>query len=236
MSYTLRVHALQDELPVIAEWVRKNTTTCLIVQEEATRTHFHALFNCNKKIEQFRKDLRKSFPNLEGNKSYSLKDVKSQIGIEDYLCKGEHLGEMPQIMEKSPSWTEDKILQHHKSYWERHVPEEKANTLAKCGNDSVVRTLGKIKIRSPTCVEKVASKCRNFYGEDEISGWKYHDEIIRKKILKILLEYLRDLGKTLDIIVLKRLYFGVLHQLLPSQSDEYWEDTLVKFLDNDRRS
>ena len=234
MSYTLRVHALQDELPVIAEWVRKNSNICLIVQEEATRTHFHALFTCPKKIEQFRKDLRKKFPNLEGNKSYSLKDVKSQIGIEDYLCKGEHLGEMPIIMEKSPSWTDEKILSHHTSYWERHQTEDNANKLAKTGNDSIIRSVGKIKVRTPTCVEKVAQKCRNFYGEAEIQSWGYHNEIVRKKVLKILLEYLRDLGKTLDIIVLKRLYFGVLHQLLPQQSDEYWEDALVKFLDTDR--
>ena len=234
MSIHLRIHGLEDELPVYAEWVRKNTTICLIVKETGERGHIHCLIETKKKLAQFRKDMKIRFPLLIGNQNYSMKDVKSQIGIEDYLCKGEHLGEMPVVYEKSPSWTDEKILQHHQSYWVRHTEETVANKLVKTGNDSIIGTLGKIKVRTPTAVEKIASKIRNFYGEEEISGWGFHNEITRKKVLKLLLEYLRDLGKTLDIIVLKRIYFGVLHQLLPQQSDEHWEDALVKLLDADR--
>jgi hypothetical protein len=235
MSIHLRIHGLEDELPVYAEWVRKNTTTCLIVKETGERGHIHCLIETKKKLAQFRKNMKERFPNLEGNKSYSMKDVKSQIGMEDYLCKGEHLGEMPFVYEKSPSWTEEKILHHHQSYWSRHTQETLANTLAKTGSDSIIPARpGKLKTRTPTAVEKIASKIRNFYGEEEISQWGYNNEITRKKILKLLLEYLRDLGKTLDIIVLKRIYFGVLHQLLPQQSDDYWEDALVRLLDADR--
>jgi len=235
MSIHLRIHGPADQLPVYAEWVRRNTTTCLIVQEAGERDHIHSLIETRKKIEQFRKDMKRQFPSLEGNKDYSMKNVKSQIGIEDYLCKGEDLGQLPIVLQQSVSWTDEKILHHHQSYWERHSTETRANQAAKRGSDSVITGhLGKIKVRTPTCVEKIASKIRNYYGEDEIAGWGYHNEITRKKILKLTLEYLRDLGKTLDIIVLKRIYFGVLHQLLPQQSDEYWEDALVKLLDTDR--
>ena len=235
MSIHLRIHGLEDELPVYAEWVRKNTTTCLIVKETGERGHIHCLIETKKKLEQFRKNMKLQFPNLEGNKSYSMKDVRSDKGIQDYLCKGECLGEMPFVYEKSPSWTDEKIKQHHESYWARHIQETLANTLAKTGNDSIIPAKqGKLKIRTPTAVERIAQKVRNHYGEEEIASWGYHNQITRKKILSILLEYLRDLGKTLDIIVLKRIYFGVLHQLLPQQSDEHWEDALVRLLDSDR--
>lgn len=235
MSIHLRIHGLEDELPVYAEWVRKNTTTCLIVKETGQRGHIHALIETRKKLEQFRKDMKRQFPNLEGNRDYSMKNVKSQEGIEDYLCKGEGLGNLPFIYQKSISWTDEKIQDHHQSYWNRHSTEEQANKAAKQGSDSITTNeKGKLKIRTPTVVEKIASKIRNFYGEEEVAGWGYHDEITRKKVLTLTLQYLRDLGKTLDIIVLKRIYFGVLHQLLPQQSDNYWEDTLVKLLDTDR--
>lgn len=138
-QYTLRVHTNDEELIVVANWVRNHSTCCLVVREHATRTHFHALFGTRKSIEQWRKDFKKQFPHLEGNKHYSLKNVKSQIGIQDYLCKGgDHLGEWPDIMEQSPYWTDTVIYAHHKSYHERHLPEVKADISAKQGNDVMV--------------------------------------------------------------------------------------------------
>lgn len=234
MSYTLRVHLPQDELWFVAEWVKNNTNLCLIVQEEATRTHFHALFTCPKTIEQFRKDLRKRFPQLEGNKTYSLKNVKSQKGIEDYLCKGEAKGILPVILKKSSSWTDEKILQHHTSYWERHVTEEESNKQAKQGSDSVISTTsGKVKIRTPTAIEKIAAKVLRQYGQDEVDKWA-NNEITRSKVIRVMMEYLGESGRGFDMIILKRLYYGVIHQLMPVQSTHVWEDALVRFLDTDR--
>jgi len=234
MSQTLRVHTFSDELPVVAEWVRKNTTTCLIVREEATREHFHALFETRKKLEQFRKDFRIQFPHLKGNSGYSLKNVRSQIGIEDYLCKGEYLGSLPEILEKSPSWTEEKIYTHHKSYWDRHVTEDVANKQAKNGNDSVVMvSAGRLRIRQPSAIEKIASRIRNHHTEQELNHWTNND-ITRRKIIREIMDYLGESGKGFDMIILKRLYYGVLHQILPTESIHVWEDALVRFLDSER--
>jgi len=234
MSIHLRIHGLEDELPVYAEWVRKNTTTCLIVKETGERGHIHCLIETRAKLETFRKHMKIQFPQLEGNKSYSMKDVRSDLGIQDYLCKGECLDEMPFVYEKSSSWTEEKILQHHQSYWARHTQETLANTLAKTGNDSIIPAgkPGKIKVRSPTAVEKIAQKVRNQYTQEEIDTWTNND-VVRRKIIHVMMDYLGDVGRAFDMIVIKRMYYGVLHQIMPVESTHVWEDALVRLLDSD---
>lgn len=180
--------------------------------------------------------MRARFPNLVGNASYSLKNVKSQIGIEDYICKGgETLGEMPEVMEASPSWTEERIFKHHKQYHDRFITEKLANERAKKGSDSVIAdNLGKIKVRQPTAIEKIAKKVISTYGEEEVANW-CHNSITRTKVIRVMMEHLGEVGKGFDIIILKRLYYGVIHQILPVESTREWEDVLVTFLESGGR-
>jgi len=234
--YTLRVHEGCYPLSTVAIWVRHNTMECLIVREEANREHFHAIFTIRKKIEQFRKDFRKEFPELKGNSGYSLKDVKSQIGIEDYLCKGEAQGSLPDVIEASPIWTEEKVKGHHESYWKRHEgckTEDEANHLAKTGNDTVIlsgtiNTLSKLKVRTPTAVEKIAARLRR---EDPERIWTYHQQSHRKEVHQLMMRHLGDVGKTFDKLILKRIFNGVWLQLAPQEVTDYWEDSIVNFLD-----
>lgn len=224
-QYTLRVHTYDDELPVVAEWVRQNSTLCLIVREMATRAHFHAIFGTRKSIEQWRKNFKKRFPHLEGNKNYSLKDIKSQIGIKDYLCKGGNLGELPHVMERSPSWTDQKIMEHHQSYHSRHVPEVEAAEAAKQGSDSLVSdTNGRTRVRTPTVCEKVALCLQKEYPDHE---WQFSNTLHRSIVYKRMMKKLGEAGKAFDIVVLKRLFNGVMHQLCEIESTDHFENMIV---------
>lgn len=224
--YTLRVHTSSDELLIVAKWLREHAVFCLVVQEMASRVHFHGIFSTRKNINQWRKDFKKQFPHLMGNKHYSLKDVKSQIGIKDYLCKGgETLGEMPVILERSPYWTDELILKHHTSYHERHMPEVAANLAAKQGSDSIISdNAGRTRVRTPTVPEKVASILLKEYPEKE---WRFNDQIDRTIVYRRMMRTLGEAGKSFDLIVLKRLYNGILHQLCEVESTEFFEHLLV---------
>jgi len=202
-----------------------------VVREHATREHFHALFSSRKKIEQFRKDFRKNFPDLKGNSGYSLKDVKSEIGIQDYICKGDSLGIMPEVLEASPMWDETKIKGHHESYWNRHEhhkSEEEANVLAKTGNDTLIISGMKTKVRTPTFIEKVANKLRK---QDPEREWQFRLEIHRKHIYRTMMESLGESGKAFDKQILKRLFNGVCLQLCEAEVTEWWEESIVNPID-----
>lgn len=224
-QYTLRVHTHEAELIDVALWVRQHSTTCFIVREQATRAHFHAIFGTRKSVDQWRKDFKKKFPHLEGNKHYSLKSIKSQIGIKDYLCKGGNLGELPEILERSPYWTDELILQHHTSFHERHLPEVEAAQAARQGSDSVVVDhAGRSRIRTPTVPERVALSLRRDYPDRE---WRFSNSIDRRIIYQKMMVKLGEAGKSFDLIVLRRLFNGILHQLCEIESSDFFENQIV---------
>lgn len=172
---TLRSHKDLDE---VSKWIRNNSTECLIVTETATRDHIHALFiPKSKTIDSFRKQFKKNFPSHIGNQHYSLKDVKSEIGIKDYLCKGETRGQLPIVLQKSSSWTDAIIQEHHDVYWSRHETEEEANAAAKKGSDAIyhVKNSFKPKLRQQTSVEKITARIIATYGEEEVEKWTYNE-------------------------------------------------------------
>ena len=223
-TYHLRVHTFSDHLAVVAEWVRKHSFTCLIVEETATRDHLHALFTIAKTMEQWRKDFKNEFPDLEGNKHYGLKKARSELGLEDYLCKGGKEGELPTILERSPSWTDEKILAHHLSYHKRHTDMELANTIVKTGSDVVTNIGMKTIIRQPTFPEKIA----NFVSKEyPLKKWVLCDENDRKLLYRIMMRKLGDGGKTFDVTVLKKLFNGICLQLCEADVIEHYENVVV---------
>jgi len=224
-THHLRVHTHEEELLVVAEWLKHNSLICLVVREVATRVHFHAIFNTRKSEAQWRKDFKARFPHLLGNKHYSLKKIKSTDGIEDYLCKGEKPGILPEILQASRSWNMTHVQRHHDSYWERHQEEQVSNQKAKQGSDSIVSTSrGKSIVRSPTKIEKVASALRKQYPDVE---WKYSDIYHRKIAYRKMMESLGELGSGFDLIILKRLFNGVMHQLCEVESSDFFEQSIV---------
>ena len=224
-SHHLRVHAPEDELLVIAEWVRSRAMTCLIVREEGTRTHFHAIFGTRKSEAQWRKDFKARFPHLLGNKHYSLRKIRTNDGMEDYLCKGEKPGVLPVVLEASKSWAQSHIQRHHESYWDRHQEEQVSTERAKAGSDSVISDhKGKTLVRTPTQIEKTALALEKQYPDVE---WRYNDITHRKIVYRTMMAKLGEAGKGFDLIILKRLFNGVMHQLCEIESTDYFEQLTV---------
>ena len=224
-THHLRVHALEDELVVIAEWVRQHALVCLIVREQATRAHFHAIFATRKSEAQWRKDFKARFPHLEGNKHYSLRKIKSSDGIEDYICKGEKPGVLPEVMEASRSWTQSHIQRHHETYWDRHQEEQVSTARAKAGSDSVISDhKGKTIVRTPTHIEKTALHLQSKYPDVE---WRYNDITHRRIAYRAMMARLGEAGKGFDALILTRLFNGVMHQLCELESTDYFENLIV---------
>lgn len=224
MFLHIRCHT---DLLKVAKWLKNHSYECFVVREQGDREHIHSYLqpktpNGNPNIDSYRKQFKKEFPHLKGNKDFSMTVVKSPIGIQNYLCKGNKEGEVPDMLEASPEWDAERILKNHKEYWSRINTEENANTNAKSGSDSAVELIlpPRVKVRQQSAVEKITSRIKK-----ENSDWEEWslNHISQKKIISAVARYFGDYGKGFDKFIINRLVNGVKLQLFPLEMEQIIE-------------
>lgn len=137
-----------------------------VAGEAGANVHMHALIITDVVIKNVRNRLLKKFPDLSGNKAYSLTVVEDSEKYRRYLCKGESSEKLPEVVGRQGiEFDDDWVAARHAAYWE--VNEQ---------------LLAARNARKRTVFERVFQEC-----VDEEVRWD-KDIVIAKK-------YIRELSK-----------------------------------------
>jgi len=96
--------------------------------DEVKRTHTHAVLQTDITINTFRKQLKKKFPLINGNKDFSIVIVKNQDEMLRYVCKGQK-DQLPLVVETTIN--KELIVDYHKRFWEEQKTFKSAKGITK---------------------------------------------------------------------------------------------------------
>lgn len=123
--------------------------------------HTHAIFDDSRSCSRVRALWKEKFPEVDGkaNKQYQFKEIpESELdGARRYLCKGESLGQQPDVLMNKGFYTNDVIESLHAEYWKinedlRAKHASKSSTMIHVHEHVMVRAPRKKK---PTFFEAV---------------------------------------------------------------------------------
>lgn len=115
----LQLYGLEARLGV---WLdNQSTANYWMVREDlfGINAHCHIYFESDHSLNALRLHFKRTFPELVGNGSYSLKPCDNNV--EDYwkyMAKGEAEGDYPDVyLRQGYQWTEEKVVELHEAYW-----------------------------------------------------------------------------------------------------------------------
>lgn len=206
----------QDEM---VDFLKHSCKVLIIVFETSKighRPHIHATIIPHKAISTFRDDLRKKFPQIFGNKSYSINAVKNFDSNIKYCCKGT-ANDYPDIL--YTTLTDDEWKQYYNEYWKLQgkILKDKKNSGVNmgCQNGSSEEIVVKTKrVRTKTWSEKVsdllledyAGLCDGIIAYHEGNAFPVPYDTLQEKLMEVILENLGKTAKNLDELILVRLY------------------------------
>lgn len=211
-----RIHRLDIWEPIRDFLIREGTHILSVYESDAGRPHIHSVFQFPKTKSTFGQRLKKKFPNLEGNKDFSISEVKDTPedlqNILQYICKADSKTDTPDVRFVSPNFNEDnkaEIFRLHNEYW-------RVNSELKESNVQEVTTKQKAP-RAKTFTELVLLEVKR-----ECPNHKWDmNEISMSLVFDVVMKKLGEKVKTFDRQVLRKIVFGVLNVLCPSQSRNY---------------
>ena len=142
--------------------------------EEVHRDHTHTLLKTTDSINTFRKQLKKKFPNINGNTDYSIQQVKTPYDSFKYMCKGKTENTPPIVI--ATSFGAPLVAQAHVDFWDRRSQITQSNAITK---------------RSPkalTWTDRTLEELRQHYGGIEVLN--------RDTVIALTDDVLKKLGKT----------------------------------------
>ena len=142
--------------------------------EEVRRDHTHSLLKTTDSINTFRKQLKKKFPNINGNTDYSIQQVKTPYDSLKYMCKGLSQSQLPIIIETSLG--APLVAQAHHDYWERRKEITQTNAITKN------------RPKALTWTDRTLEELRQHYGGIEVLN--------RDTVIALTDDVLKKLGKT----------------------------------------
>lgn len=228
----LRCFVENVDVPKLVEFLKLETQVLVIVHEISTighRPHIHATIRFRKAINTFRDKFKKEFPQLFGNKSYSITKVKNYDSNIKYCLKGVP-NDYPDVLYST--LTDDEIKQYYNEYWEVQDSILKSKAKSKevnmgCLNDPSCNSLLVPKAKSKTWSEKLTKYiideypllCQGF--TQYHSGQKTVDyELLHETLVGIILEHLGKHSKNLDEFILIRLYNAQLNAIIQQTGDD----------------
>jgi len=119
--FALRVDG--DAHAAFSEWFDGLGSSYFIVREtvDGENVHMHMVFTAEIPIKSIRSRFNRAFPDLVGNKAYSLTGVEDLSKYHRYMCKGESEDELPEVLAKQGLlYTADWIHDQHGAYWDVH--------------------------------------------------------------------------------------------------------------------
>lgn len=212
------------------KFLNERTTRCLLVTEnsdsDCKQVHMHCMFesvhnNDEGKCQSLRREFKKWFPFLDGNKDYSLKGADETGWI--YICKGPDTNNQTySIVNFKQNVTDVEVMAWHLTYWanrETHIQSQSNSTV--------------INKYSVTCVEKPPRKKTLTWTQRLIQTMKdegfqcTRTQICMNAITSRVLDEMGTSGKALDDMILSRLVQSVFNGLIEGDEREDWKQSYI---------
>jgi len=199
-----------------AQYLTERTVTHLMVTENADedckQTHHHCHFTSIQKNDQaLRREYKKWFPLLSGNKDYSLKEGDA-VGF-NYVAKGsgpDWETQKPHVV--STTFSDEEVKEFHRQYWNHHdrikvdlTPQANFDHI-----DALLTAVKKERKKKPTWTQSVIAEIRELHPD---KGYDYNHHEDRVYLVDKILSRMGTDGKALDEIVFKRMFFAVYNGL-----------------------
>jgi len=117
----IRVDAVDST--ALVGFLNSDSGSYLVVKElEDSNPHFHCYLRTTRKLPAVRAALKRAFPELNGNGSYSVSQCRDVTRYLRYMLKGDSASEMPQVVAaqgleyQSDEWQKAQ----HDAYWEEN--------------------------------------------------------------------------------------------------------------------
>lgn len=216
----------------LVTFLKEQSNVLLIVFEESKithRPHIHATVRFPKAVNTFRDKLRQKFPNLFGNKSYSICKVRDYDSNLKYCCKGKP-SDYPEVLYTSLG--NDEIKQYYNEYWQVQDSILKAKAKSKdevnmdCQNDPLLIVEAKSKVKSLTWSEKLTKTIIRDYPLMCDGFVQYHNnksvdyDLLHEGLTGVILEHLGKHSKNLDEFILIRLYNAQINAIIQQCGDD----------------
>jgi len=180
-------------------------------ETHSERPHFHALIE-TKGIRslQFSKMIAGQF-NLFGNADFMVKNVAptddDYNAVLQYICKGDDKFTPPNILFKTPNYTEIIIQQAHDLFHAKRI-ETYFPTVVSTEPSELQKFIKTKPTKAPTWTQKVMLELENTYA---LKKWDYNDIDDIKLMNRIVLEFLGERGKEFDSHKVWRIVLGLLN-------------------------
>jgi len=232
-EYSECTTGVDDEFNKFVDFVTRLSCKCILVREDADeevkRDHSHLLVYYNKTLSTFRQKFKLKFEGYDGNKDFSMKDA-SEDGEKPfwYICKGNGLGQMPNVLYKM-DYTENDIKVYHEAGW-AYVNEMIAKKAVNVTHAKIVKE----KKDPDTFVMRCAKDLKERYPQGRYGKWNFAIPSDREKVYDAVMDNLGELGKSLDEFIIYRHMGGVMNQLdRDSAKGVYRKKVLDRFLRDD---
>lgn len=208
-----------------AQYAVERTTKHILVRENADedckQTHLHIHFeSLHSNDQSLRREFKKWFSALSGNKDYSLKQG-DELGYV-YVCKGTdsdwEIGK-PTVL--STTFSEDEIKEFHRRYW-----NHKSRVVVKLSETAEPPEPKKKKTRAPSWTERVTEEIRTNYPDKK---WNLDLETDKISLCDKILDRMGDSGKALDEIIFRRIFYAVYNGLKHQMTNETKTEFRQKF-------
>lgn len=119
LPYALRLDS--EDVAKFIDWLDADGGSYLVVRETVSgeNPHFHAILWSARKIQAVRVSFKRAYPELVGNKSYSIAEVRDVDKYHRYMCKGDSKELAPEVVGAYGMQYMDVLWQNeqHDEYW-----------------------------------------------------------------------------------------------------------------------
>lgn len=178
----IRININSDTTPSqVGDFFKSYLSPFITVLEDAdesvNRTHTHTLLKTEISINTFRKQLKKIFPKLNGNKDFAIQQVNDKEASFRYVSKGLSPQQPPQVVVST--FGAPLVAQAHVSYWNENARIIDSNSITKRKNTGSCRK---------TWTDETLDELRK-----EFMGIEVLDE---ETVIRLTQAVLKRLGKT----------------------------------------
>jgi len=234
----LRVFTENVDLDKLVDFLKQNTDVLCIVSEISkigNRPHIHSTIRFKKSISQFRDNFRKEFPQLFGNKSYSINPVRNYDSNIKYCLKGK-ANDWPDVL--YTSLTDLEVKQYYNEYWQMNDMLLKAKS--KKQQDLLPESESKdiVIVKQKQKAIPWSVKLTNYIMKeypllcsgivDHLNGADVNYDILHETLTGIILEHLGETSKNLDEFILIRLFNAQINAIIKKTGDPSSQKALRK--------
>lgn len=243
--YHFRCHT--DKIPEIStlvNFLNEQTIVMCIVKELGQREHIHSTIQLKCAKSTFIDRLKKNFPMVIGNKSYSLKAVRNFESNIRYCYKG-RINDYPDIL--YTIHTTEEWKEYHKLWWvlqDAILTGKKKSQEQVPSCDEEIDFVKKPKVRVKTFIQKFCDMLWEDHRPVISSIWyynKYKDgvalnslEFCQDYVADLLFQYLGSVAKNIDDFIFERMFRGVYSFILFKCPDNITKQHSKSLLDKFR--